>query len=175
MTAASRTRPNSVRLFIALWPTAQTRRALRECADAWSWSGAASRVPPDRWHITLHFLGSVPRLRLSQLALGLKLPMRPFTLSLDRIDMWPKGVAVLRPQRLPLALRQLHAGLGRALRRLGLRTEARAFRPHVTLARRAGGSTPPVRVPRVSWRAQGYVLVESRRAPSVRYRVLQRY
>jgi hypothetical protein len=72
----------------------------------------------------------------------------------------------------PPALAALHATLGERLRELGLRVEARRFRPHVTLARHAAGASPLPPVPLLRWRAAGAVLVQSR--PEGGYTVLAR-
>jgi 2'-5' RNA ligase len=72
-------------------------------------------------------------------------------------------------------LLQLHADLGHALRRLGLRTDERPYRPHVTLARRAVQAGPPARYPAFDWQVRGYALMESTGQAAQRYRVLQGY
>jgi hypothetical protein len=44
--------------------------------------------------------------------------------------------------------------------------EARSFRPHVTLARRAGATVPPQGFAPVRWWVGGYELMESRLLPA---------
>ena len=53
----------TLRLFIALWPDTRVRAALVESAGQWSWNAGAARERPERLHLTLHFLGDVPRHR----------------------------------------------------------------------------------------------------------------
>jgi 2'-5' RNA ligase len=72
---------------------------------------------------------------------------------------------------MPAGLRSLHAALGDGLRAQGLPMEAREYRPHVTLARRAEGSVPPVQAPGLRWRITACVLVKS--VPGAGYRVLR--
>ncbi len=166
---------DSARLFLALWPGPALRRELLAQRAAWAWDGAASLVATDDLHITLHFIGSVQRARLPELIAGLKVPFDAFELRLDRAELWAHGIAVLLASRVPERLLQLHAALGVALTKLALPTDSRAPRPHVTLARRAAGSSPAAVTEPLRWRARGYALVESQPAALPRYSVLQRY
>jgi 2'-5' RNA ligase len=151
-----------MRLFLALWPDARTRAAILAWQQAWDWPPAAAPVAAERLHLTLHFIGNVPRERLPRVAAGLQAAFEPLDFVLDRAEVWPNSVAVLQPQRTPRALGELHLRLAHALRELELPVESRPFRPHVTLARRARGAMPSPREDGVPWRASdGYVLVES--------------
>ena len=151
-----------LRLFIALWPGDALRHAIASWQQAWSWPPRAALVKPDRLHITLHFLGDVPANRLPQLVEGLTARVEPFTLALGEGEVWPNGVALLRPQTTPPALVRLHAALSRELEQLELAVETRPYRAHVTLARRAHGAIPPQQGPGLPWRIDsGYVLVRS--------------
>lgn len=162
------------RLFLALLPGPAVRAALEQHAQAWHWPPDAARYAPADWHVTLHFLGAVPRARLDELRAGLALPLTPFELRFGQPTLWPHGLAVLLPMAVPAALQELHDRLGARLRQLGLRTDERTYRPHLTLARRAERALPPP-PPAWGWRVRGYVLMESTGAPAARYRVLQHY
>ena len=167
---------DSARLFIALWPTPAVREALRESRDAWQWPPSASPVGTERLHMTLHFLGAVPRERVSEVSEGLAVPFTAFELVLGRAQLWPHGLAVLRPVAdVPSRLVLLHSVLRVALQRLQLPTEDRPFRPHVTVARRAQAALPPAQLSAVHWRVRGYALVDSQRGPTGGYAVLRRY
>jgi 2'-5' RNA ligase len=149
------------RLFLALWPDPDLRQLLKERRDAWAWPKSAAPVHADKLHVTLHFLGGVPGERLPDLLEGFALPFAPFRLELNRAALWHNGIAVLEPERAPPELLALHARLAAALVALGLQPEARAYRPHVTMARRASGATLPPDAAPVSWDVRGYSLVES--------------
>jgi 2'-5' RNA ligase len=166
---------DSTRLFLALWPEPGVRDALRDWRDAWSWPRAAAPVPTPKLHLTLHFLGNQPSAGLATLADGLAVPFTPFQLALGRPVLWPHGIAVLEPHTEPEPLLQLHAALSEALRGLGLEPEARKFRPHVTLARRANNAVPPLQGPPIDWDVRGYALVESRPGDGGAYTVLRHY
>lgn len=150
------------RLFLALWPDPAMRHRLRQARDAWHWPRAATPVHADKLHLTLHFLGEVPSARLPELLDGFAVPFEPFRLELGRPVLWPHGIAVLEPLAAPPGLLALHARLSEALLALGLQPEARAYRPHVTLARRASGVAVPDTAPSLTWDIAGYALIESR-------------
>ena len=163
-----------MRLFVALWPDPATRAGIARCQQAWEWPLRAAPVKAERLHLTLHFLGDVPGHRLPEIAAGLRGPFEPFALELEHGEVWPNGIAVLEPTRIPPQLERLHAALREAVIALGLAVDSRPFRPHITLARRARGAQPPAQHPRLHWRADdGYVLVRSL-GGGAGYQVLER-
>jgi len=166
---------DTARLFLALCPGPSVQAALAEHADAWHWNAEAVRYAPPDWHVTLHFIGAVPRSRIDTLREALAVPMQPFELRFGTPTLWPHGLAVLLPMATPAALQQLHDALGQRLRQAGLRTDERPYRPHLTLARQAIGAQPPAQWPAWGWPVPGYVLMESTGDAAARYRVLQRY
>ncbi|MEO6322861.1 MAG: RNA 2',3'-cyclic phosphodiesterase [Polaromonas sp.] len=165
----------AARLFLALWPSPRVQAALLDYQKAWHWNARVSLVRPENLHLTLHFMGNVPRDRLALLIQGLAVPLTPFTLTFGQPDLWPSGMAVLAPQASPANFRQLHDLLGQALQRLELPVENREFRPHITLARRASCALPPAHKLELHWPVQDYALVESVAEPTGQYRLLQRY
>lgn len=159
------------RLFLALWPGPAALRALSAWQARWVWPPGATIVAGERLHLTLHFIGPVPTARLPELAHGLALPLRRFELAFGRAELWPRGLAVLCPGTVPDGLTALHAELQVALQRLALPVQARTFRPHVTLARKAAGALPPDAGPALRWSVRRYALVQSLGG----YRMLVRY
>ncbi|MDH4061573.1 MAG: RNA 2',3'-cyclic phosphodiesterase [Aquincola sp.] len=160
------------RLFLALWPAPATRRALAGAQQHWQWPAGALLTPADKLHLTLHFIGAVPAARVAAVAEGLALPSRRFTLVLDTAEVWPNRCAVLAARQVPPALAALHSALADRLRDLQLPVEDRAFRPHVTLARKAAGARPPEAPEAVRWAMRGHVLLQSaagRYTPIARY------
>jgi RNA 2',3'-cyclic 3'-phosphodiesterase len=151
----------TTRLFLALWPGPAVREELRAWRDEWQWPRGASPVADDKLHLTLHFLGSQPSERVAELADGLAVECAPFRVELGVPVVWPGGIAVLEPYSTPPELLRLHADLSDALVRLGLVPEARPYRPHATMARRAGGAVAPADGRKLMWDVAGYALVES--------------
>ena len=163
------------RVFIALRPDAGVRNALREWRDGFDWPKSASPVRTEQLHLTLHFLGNVPRVRLPELVHRLGVPFAPFALGLGHPELWHGGIAVLAPDVVPEPLLALHGALGEALERLGLPPEARPYRPHVTLARRAGPALATVQGPPITWQVDGYALMESKVGNGAEYGLVQSY
>ena len=166
--------PPTARVFIALWPDHRVRQAMQRHAEHWRWPPTARRVRASDLHVTLHFIGNVPRERLASTRTLLAQAGQTFELTLTQPQLWSGGIAVLRPDVLPPALEQLHQTLGARLRAIGLPTEARAFKPHLTLARRAAGAVPPRVTSPLRWAVGEVVLVESQPGAGHGYRVLAR-
>jgi RNA 2',3'-cyclic 3'-phosphodiesterase len=162
------------RLFLALWPDEDTRDAIAAWQSGWQWPDGAKLVGRERLHLTLHFIGNVPVARLAELRRGLRVPFEPMELAFGAGELWPGGIAVLRPTQTPAPLLDLHARLALALQQLALPVEDRVFRAHVTLARKAARAAPPPDAS-LRWAADaGYVLVQSL-ANGGRYDVLERF
>lgn len=161
----------TTRLFLALWPGPAAPRALAAWQARWAWPAGAAVVAPERLHVTVHFIGPVATERLPELAQALSVPVPRFDLVFDRVERWPRGLAVLCPSALPDALAALHAQLQAALQRQALPVEQRAYRPHLTLARKAAGALAPAATPALRWSVRGYALVQSQNG----YHTLQHY
>jgi 2'-5' RNA ligase len=168
--------PVNARLFLALWPPPGVRARLAAWRDAWRFAPGAAPTPDDRLHLTLHFIGAVPRARLADVADALDVRATPFALTFGRCEVWPGGIAVLQPDAVPALLCALHADLRARLLGLGLPVEDRPFKAHVTCARRAGGAVPPAPGSgALRWPVHGHALVESRLGQGSGYVVLRRY
>ncbi|MDB5918873.1 MAG: 2-5 ligase [Massilia sp.] len=167
---------DNARLFIALWPDPAIREQLRAWRDSFAWPKPAAPVRTRQLHVTLHFLGNIPRARLPELAQGLGVGIAPFELELGHAELWRGGIAVLAPEVVAPPLLALHGALGAALQRLGLPLEARPYRPHVTLARRAGRElAPTIQGHAVRWQVDGYALMESKLGAAAEYAIVQSY
>ncbi len=169
------TASETARLFLALWPDDGVRAAIAAHRDTWPWPAKAAPMRPEKLHLTLHFLGDVPRDRLPELRDALRIPLTPFTLHLGEPECWPHGIAVLRPLDAPPPLIALRNALADVLHRLDLPVEARPYRPHITLARRAFDTPPPAPPGPIEWPVHDYVLVESEPDARRTYTVLARY
>jgi 2'-5' RNA ligase len=166
--------PDTVRLFVTLWPDEDVRAALRAYRNGWQWPRGAAAMHGAKLHLTLHFLDSQPRALLPAIEAALALPFAPFDLSFGYPEVWRHGSAVLAPLTTPDALLDLHAALGQALQGVGITPEERPFRPHVTMGRHATGAVVPVEPPDIAWPVTGYALVESKPAHGG-YTILRTY
>jgi 2'-5' RNA ligase len=158
-------RASGGRWFLACWPDTATRQALQRQQAAWVWPPGARPTPPERLHLTLHFIGALPAAALPALrrALDTVDAAAPAVWTLAPAEVWPSGIVALVPVRVPGAAAALHAALADVLRGQGLAVESRPWRPHVTLARAARGATPASggAAGAVHWTASGFELVRS--------------
>ena len=155
-----KTRDDVAHLFLALWPDAPARGALKVWRDATQWPVNVRLTTTRELHLTLHFIGPVPRVAIPELTSAFAVPWQPIDLSLDLMDLWQCGTTVLMARKTPDALTALHSSLADALRRLALPVEARPYQPHVTLARGGTGAVFPT-MPAVEWHCTRYALVEA--------------
>lgn len=179
-----------MRLFIAIDPDEaalaaliEGQRALRARAACRRWSD------PGGLHLTLHFLGEVDAAEATRIDAAMAAraaATAPFGLALAGLGAFPSpararvlwaGVGGDLP-----ALAALQAGLGADLRALGREPEARAFRPHLTLAREpadptaVAGALAAVALTPVAWEAREVVLYRSHLGPAgARYEVVARH
>lgn len=147
---------------MALVPDDLVRAALCRTRDRWVWSAGARPTRTDDLHVTLVFLGAVEVARVAALIAALPVAFEPFALRFDRATLWKNGIAALEPSGSDAALTALQAALAERIAASGVPPETRRYRPHVTLAREADGSTPPRDDAAVGWPVAQYALIESR-------------
>lgn len=136
--------------------------AIEDHRLTWQWPSGVRLAPAKNLHLTLHFLGDVSEGDEERLRAALATAtMSPLDLTLAKPDVLNHGIAILRPQENE-ALRRLHAELRREIEGAGLPTDARYWQPHVTLARRAAGATPPTQPASIEWPARQFALVLSK-------------
>ena len=167
----SRARPDTLRLFYALWPDAATRNQLallQQDVDG-------RKVSDANLHLTLAFLGNQPRELLRQLeGLMHALPVQAFTIDIDHYGYFAKPrIAWVGPSSPPDALMQMQRALWQALLEAGVPLKPVAgFRPHVTLARDAMRTDREMQET-IEWRVGTMALVESVAVSGgVQYRVI---
>jgi 2'-5' RNA ligase len=162
----------SSRLFLAVWPDADALARIAEWQARQSWPAGVRLTPAAKMHATLHFIGEVPHARIVPLGQALdEVSFAPGRLLPGHVDIWAGGIAVLHAE-VDDGLRALHAQVAEVLRRQRLPTDARPWRPHVTVARHAQGAALLGLRP-----APGCVVGEFTLCESVggRYDVLRRY
>jgi len=150
------------RLFFALWPDDKLRRGIVERRDLLDFRGR--RVPDHNLHLTLLFLGDQPADRLAEIeqaAQAVSVATQPFKLCLDRFGWFPGARVVWLGGEAPRAAAGLAAGLGEAMRGLGLNFDARPFKPHITLFRQVRKCPPTPHLKPLVWPVENFSLIES--------------
>ncbi len=132
------------RLFFALWPEEQFVSSLRAAANPWRLAGGRALADLDL-HVTLCFLRAVQESSLPALcerAASLELPR--FELEFQAIEYWPRSrVLAATSATVPAAGAALVRALHAQARALGIRTDERPLRAHVTLLRGLGPRAVP--------------------------------
>ncbi|MFC1602839.1 RNA 2',3'-cyclic phosphodiesterase [Pseudomonadota bacterium] len=165
------------RLFFALWPDHELRNRINTLASELPGQGG-QRHHPDDLHMTLVFLGSVaPAQRACIEQIGDEVQVNPFTLSLDQIDYWARPrILFLGATDTPAPLASLVESLQSGLVGCGFKPEERAYKPHVTLIRKAKQPRTFNFVAPIDWTVSEFVLAGSCAGePPPRYQVLKRW
>ncbi len=174
--ATEQTKPSKYRLFFALWPSPKVLDTLRQTQRSLEIEIKDGKpVSPANFHITLLFLGDIPEDQISALkSLAAKAPLEPCELILDRVEHWVRpAVVCLVATQTPPALDNLVATMKRGLRQLGLKTEKRPFRPHLTLARKVKKRMVGHTIEPIHWPVRDFVLVASElNREGSRYRII---
>lgn len=130
------------RLFVAIRPPAAIRSILLEAMHG---VRGVRWQSEDQLHLTLRFIGEVDRHVANDVAAvlgGIHQPAFPIALSgVGRFERRGQGAlwAGVSPHD---QLRELHKKIDQAFQRIGIEPEARAYHPHITLARFSRGIGP---------------------------------
>lgn len=164
------------RLFFAL-PCAQPqRRAISQWRRELGLRDGRP-VPSENFHLTLLFLGAVNLSQIAQVCAATAQIRRPETqlrITLDRCEVWQRNdLLLLTPTQPPKALGQLAYALQQAFLPLGLDSELKEFRPHLTLSRSFKAPLPEApSEPDFQLRCDHFALYESSQG---RYREIARW
>lgn len=155
----------SERLFFAVFPDAQAHAGIQRLVDHMDLQGRP--VPPQNWHITLAFLGSVSAdQRLDYERAAAQVWDAPFHLILDRLGYFPDARAMwLESREAPGRLFKLHRHLQKSLVKAGYQRDRRHFRAHLTLARNTGHPGVFDLPEPIPWRVAHFHLVRSELKP----------
>ena len=173
-----------MRIFVAVFPPPEVRRALVGAARELPVAGEVRWARPENVHLTLKFLGDVPEDALGRVADTLEpvsLRHEPFEAELSGFGAFPSA----RRARILWAgigegsepLRDLARDVEASLEPLGFEREDRAYVPHLTLgrARSRPVSFETVETPRLGFSVRNLDLVESVLGGGTTYSTLATY
>lgn len=171
------------RLFIAL-DIPDTVRVSLGGAVGWmaGYKKSVKVVPPENYHVTLKFLGSVPDEKVPAIREALERAAGFLFAGEVHLDVWGMFPEKGRPQVFwagfepAEALRPMAERIETEMQTLGFAKEVRSFQSHVTLARSGDGPAPPAFIalwndlpslaPSTAFRANTVTLYESQTLPS---------
>lgn len=165
------------RLFFALWPDEAVRR---QCVDLVGRLLKAGDKPvdPGNIHVTLVFLGAVDDEFESSMVRAVSeiKKLEPVAIHFDELSFWRKpGIICLTSSNPDDMAMILAEHLSAMVSSLDHPIDERAYRPHVTLIRKAKQSVQTKFEP-IIWHSNAFCLVESCSAPGgVDYRVIQQW
>ena len=148
-----------MRLFFALWPPADTARALAGWAREAQRETGGRTIDEAKIHLTLAFLGDADPQRAVTAARRVTGSIH--SLPMEQARYWRESNIVwVGPRETPPALKELFESLSLELYREQFILERRPFAAHVTLIRKArAAKLPPL--PAVGWPVREFLLVRS--------------
>lgn len=153
------------RVFFALWPDPFARGAMSDMAQSLATATRGRATAGDRLHLTLAFMGHVPRPQIDTLmGIGAEAAARnaPFVVTLDRVGTFRRSTIVwLGARQTPPDLDRLVMNLREAIGAARVDYDRKPFQAHVTLVRGAKCPFPAVTTP-VAWRIGALTLIASR-------------
>ena len=164
---------DTARLFFALWPAPEVQRALGDIADRAQRECGGRAAPSRNIHLTLVFLGDLPRDRAAVLeTLASAMKVSRFAMSVDRLEYWRHNrILWAGMEACPEPLQTLVARMQESLSGAGFRCDQRPYVPHITLLRNARRAPADDRCRPIEWPVNDFALMES--APRERGRVYQ--
>jgi 2'-5' RNA ligase len=156
------------RLFFALWPDDGQRDRLRDCISPIAKLIEGRHVHRGNWHVTTAFIGGFDESLISDLqARAAEVAVEPFSLRFDRIEFWPRPrVACLIAPTVPAELGYLVKEHNRVLADFDVPVEERAYRPHITIARKVQRFETQRLAQPVVTKWSGFKLIESLSRPA---------
>jgi len=162
----------TARLFFALSPSERMQADLAEAVASALRSDEpldGRPVPEAKFHLTLAFLGSVPRSQLellfevgAQCARSLEAGDAPIAVTLETLEHWRKPqVLVATSRATPPAAVVLAETLKRVLIERSFSPDLKPFRAHATVARKVRRVSEELQLPPVRWTFDALHLVES--------------
>ena len=154
---------DTARLFFALWPAPEVQRALGDVANRAQRECGGRAVPASNIHLTLVFLGDLPRDRAAVLeTLAAAVKGSRFAMSVDRLEYWRHNrILWAGMDGCPELLQALVARMLDSLNGAGFRCDRRPYVPHITLLRNARRAPVDGRCRPIAWPVDSFALMES--------------
>lgn len=157
------------RLFFALWPGEAQRRACDEVARELrlKMQPGGYLSSPERYHITLLFLGDTVSRESEEAALKAAARVRsaPFVLNLELASSFRANKKIpwwLGPREIPPGLTRLYDRVNEAMLSARVLPERMKFVPHLTILRDAHLPLPVTPIRPIAWNVDEFVLLRSR-------------
>jgi 2'-5' RNA ligase len=182
-TVASEAHGERHRLFFALMPDAAVRAQIAKAAETLKSQHPLGRwILPERYHLTLHFIGEDPELRPERvgraIAAARAVRAPTFELCVDSAASFPgsKPPWTLRCSEPAHALHELlHTLMAALAGDAAPRSPASEFIPHITVLRDADKALSPCAIQPFRWQVRDFALIDSQIGRQARYTELGRW
>jgi len=173
-------RPETARVFFALWPPETVARQLASIAADYSQAAGGRPTRRETIHLTLAFLGDIAVERLPELQrVAGEVDATAFELTLDRFGVWQHNRLFWAGCATPPALLDLAYSLKKRLMEadFAVADAKRSFTPHITLVRKLARLDAGLPVANaLTFHCGAFVLVRSRLSDKgSAYEVLARF
>lgn len=166
-----------LRLFFALWPDDEVRQSLALINNKLASQHSGKSMRPENLHLTLAFLGNVAENSLECLVpMANAIEFKRFDLKLDHLELFSRAKIIWAGlENEPLELINLAKELHKGVLRCGIDLDTRAFKPHLTLIRKAKRLDKQT-IKTVNWSVNDFCLVSSvSKQDAVEYKVMYRW
>ena len=170
--------PQSARLFFAIQPAHKIQKQLGNVAkkQALKWGGRS--IKPENIHLTLLFLGKTDGNKIDALHAAVRnINETNFNLTIQRTRFWKRNqIITAQAEIYPPALFSLVDTIKKALHNAGFEFDDRAYKPHITLVRKATHHIPAELQEPIEWPVKEWLLMQSKQTDQgIRYMILSRW
>lgn len=153
-----------VRVFFAIFPNKFVQDQLTHQTGILESTCGGRKVKSQHMHLTLLFLGNVSAHRIETLQQAVKnILAEKFELSLEEIRCWKQSqIVYIQAKRFPAELFSLVNSLKSVLSEAGFSFDKRAYKPHITLIRKATHQARIDLTKPIKWHVNQWFLVQSK-------------
>ncbi|SFE73985.1 RNA 2',3'-cyclic phosphodiesterase [Nitrosomonas sp. Nm166] len=153
-----------LRVFLALFPNKSVQTQLSDQADLLESICGGRKVKMQHIHLTLLFLGNITAHQVEVLQQAMNnISAKKFELNLEEICYWKQNqIVYIQAKKLPIELFCLVDALKNTLLEMGFLFDERAYKPHITLIRKA---IRPARIKlnnSIRWQVNEWSLIQSK-------------
>jgi len=153
-----------IRVFFAIFPNKSVQAQLAHQAELMEPICGGRKVKMQHIHLTLLFLGNVAVHRIEMLRQAMKnVSAQAFEFNLEEIGYWKRNqVLYIQAKQFPAELFFLVDSLRNSLSEAGFLFDKRAYKPHVTLIRKAAHHVKINLDDPIKWHVKKWALIQSK-------------
>lgn len=167
-----------VRLFFALQPSKKIQKELSLVAKKQVQHNGGRGIKPENIHLTLLFLGKTDIDKIDALKAAVKnITAKTFDLTIEKTRFWKRNqIVYAHVDSYPPELFSLVDTIKNAVHNAGFEFDNRAFKPHITLVRKAIRHLPVDFARPIKWPVKEWLLMQSKQTDQgVQYVTLGRW